>query len=94
MREFFDLLDANSIAAVRFEDFAIARLILTRSTARLGFGLCLSTSSKAPYVQFHCAKRVAWGTFTEPASRGMSVLLSPQIFAGLQFRNVEISGGT
>jgi hypothetical protein len=54
--EFIDLLDREVIAGIRFPNLATAQQVITRSAAQLGFALHLSSSSKQPYVRFHCYK--------------------------------------
>jgi hypothetical protein len=51
-----DISDPAVLATQHFASLAIAQQVISRSAARLGFGLHLSSSSKQPDVRFHCYK--------------------------------------
>jgi hypothetical protein len=54
--ELIDLMDLEVLAHSQFPTLIEAQYVITRSAARLGFALHLSSSSKQPYVRFHCYK--------------------------------------
>jgi hypothetical protein len=54
-----DLVDISStdlLAAIDFPNRLVAQQVLIKSAARLGFALHLSSSSKQPYIRWHCYK--------------------------------------
>jgi hypothetical protein len=51
-----DLSDLDVLVSAHFKTLEVAQQVRTRSAAQAGFGLHLSTSSKQPYVRFHCYK--------------------------------------
>jgi hypothetical protein len=51
-----DISDPAVLATQHFASLAIAQQIVSKSAARLGFGLHLGSSSKQPDVRFQCYK--------------------------------------
>jgi hypothetical protein len=51
-----DLSDVDLFGSAQFETLEVAQQVLTKSAAQAGFALHLSTSSKQPFVRFHCYK--------------------------------------
>jgi hypothetical protein len=54
--ELIDLSSLEILTRAHFPTLAVARHVVTRSAARIGFALHLLTSSKQPDVRLYCYK--------------------------------------